>query len=79
MTISPDGKRAVVRHARNLSYEFDQKVPPVAFLFDVASGQEKPLFTDGKILPGRVWWTQASGSFFISSRYSSDPVYRTAK
>jgi len=78
VTISPDGKRVVIRHARSLSYEFDQKVPPVASLFDVSTGQEKPLFTDGKILPGRVWWTQAGDGFFISSRYSSDPVYRTA-
>ena len=78
LDVSPDGRRVVVRHARSLSYEYDQKVPPIAFLRDLKTGEEKRLFADGKILPGRVWWTPSSDGFYITSAYSSDPVYRTA-
>ena len=78
LEVSPDGAKAVVRHARSLSYQFDQKVPPIAVLRDMKTGEEKQLFTDGKILPGRVWWTLGSDGFYITSAYSSDPVYRTA-
>lgn len=78
LEVSPDGRKVVVRHARSLSYEFDQKVPPIAILRDLQTGEEKRLFTDGKILPGRVRWAPSSDGFYITSEYSSDPVYRTA-
>ena len=78
LEVSPDGRKVVTRHARSLSYEFDQKVPPVAVLRDLKTGEEKRLFTDGRILPGREWWTPSSDGFYITSAYSSDPVYRTA-
>jgi dipeptidyl aminopeptidase/acylaminoacyl peptidase len=78
LEVSPDGRKVVVRHARSLSYEFDQKVPPIAILHDLQTGEEKQLFTDGRILPGRVWWAPSSDGFYVTSAYSTDPVYRTA-
>jgi dipeptidyl aminopeptidase/acylaminoacyl peptidase len=78
LALSPDGKKALTIHARSLSYEFDQKIKPVTFLYDVATGKGKQLFTDGKILPFQVRWTLDSAGFYAVSPYSTHPLYRTA-
>ncbi len=78
LALSPDGKKVVTVHARSLSYQFDQKVKPVTFLYDVATGKGKQLFTDGKILPFGVRWTFDSSGFYAISPYSTHPIYRQA-
>ena len=78
LAVSPDGKRVVTVHARSLSYQFDEKVKPVTFLYDVATGQGKQLFADGKILPFGIRWTFDSRVFYAISRYSTHPLYRQA-
>lgn len=78
VAVSPDGKKAVAVHQRSLSYEFDQKVKPVTFLYDLASGEGTQLFTDGKILPSQVRWTDDSAGFYMVSPFSTHPLYRTA-
>lgn len=78
MALSPDGKKVVTRHQRGLSYEFDQKVKPVTFLYDLEKGTRKQLFTDGKIIPMNIRWTHDSQGFYAVTEYSSHPFYRTA-
>ena len=39
LEVSPDGHWAVTRHGRSLSYEFDQRVPPVTFLTNLDTGR----------------------------------------
>ncbi len=78
LELSPDGKKVVTVHARSLSYQFDQKVKPVTFLYDVATGKGKQLFVDGKILPFGIRWTFDSTGFYAISAYSTHPLYRQA-
>jgi dipeptidyl aminopeptidase/acylaminoacyl peptidase len=78
LAVSPDGKKAVAVHARSLSYEFDQKVKPLTFLYDLATGKSQQLFADGKVLPSQIRWTLDSAGFYVSSPYSTHPLYRTA-
>ena len=84
VSVSPDGKWAVVVHQRSLSYEFDEKIKPVTDLYDLTSGKEKPIFADGTILPWtpgfspQVLWTNDSTGFFALSPYSTHPIYHQA-
>ncbi|MGA2629416.1 MAG: prolyl oligopeptidase family serine peptidase [Terriglobia bacterium] len=84
VVVSPDGKWAVAIHQRSLSYEFDEKVKPATFLYDLASGKARPIPEDGKILPWvpefppQIHWTFDSAGFYLLSAYSTHPVYHQA-
>jgi len=78
LAVSPDGKKAVAVHQRSLSYEFDQRVKPVTFLYDLTSGKSQQLFTDGAVLPEKIRWKLDSTGFYAVSPYSTHPVYRVA-
>jgi dipeptidyl aminopeptidase/acylaminoacyl peptidase len=78
VAVSPDGKKVVTVHARSLSYQFDQRIKPVTFLYDLASGSGKQLFADGKVVPFRIRWTLDSSGFYAISLYSTHPIYREA-
>ncbi len=76
--VSPDGKKALVTSQRSLSYEYDQKIPPLTFLLDLATLEGRMLFEDGKIRPHGVRWAQDGSGFYLVNEYSRHPVYRTA-
>ncbi len=76
--VSHDGKRAVAVAERELSYEWDNKVPPVVYLVDVATGQRTQIFTDGKIRPYAFEWAHDNSGFYAAAPFSSDPVFYTA-
>jgi dipeptidyl aminopeptidase/acylaminoacyl peptidase len=84
VVVSPDGKRAIAVHQRSLSYEFDEKIKPATYLYDLATGEGKPIFEDGKIIPWRpdltaqIQWTQDSAGFYVLAPYSSHPLYHVA-
>jgi dipeptidyl aminopeptidase/acylaminoacyl peptidase len=78
LAVSPDGKKAVAVHQRSLSYEYDQRVKPVTFLYDLASGRSREIFTDGNVLPQKIRWKLDSTGFYAVSPYSTHPVYRVA-
>lgn len=78
LSVSPDGKRAVITAQRSLSYEYDQKVPPRAYLLDLETLRESPLFEDGKIRPRDVRWLPDGSGFLVTNEYSRHPTYRTA-
>jgi len=78
LEVSPDGRWALTRHQRSLSYEFDQRVPPVTFLTNVDTGEQKQLFPDGKLIPFNVRWARDNQGFYFASEYTRHPRYRTA-
>lgn len=78
LAVSPDGKKAVAVHQRSLSYEFDQKVKPATFLYDLETGQGKQIFTDVQVVPSEIRWTLDSSGFYAISPYSTHPVYLVA-
>lgn len=78
LAASPDGRKVVVVHTGSLSYEFDEKVKPVTYLYDVETGKGKQIFVDSKIIPFQIRWTLDSRGFYAVSPYSTHPVYRQA-
>jgi len=76
--VSPDGKHAVAVHARSLSYEFDERVKPITYLYDTATGEGKPVFADGQVIPSQIHWAPDSRGFYAVTPYSTHPVYHQA-
>ena len=75
---SPDGRYAVVTAHQSLSYEFDQKVAPHTRLIDLATGEERQLLADGRLLPNAMQWAPDSKGFYFTDRFTRHPVYREA-
>jgi len=86
MAVSPDGRRAVTRNTRSLSYRYDAKTPPTAYLVDLATGESREILTGevsirGRpydIVPGAMEWTADGKGVLMSYAYSSHPIYRSA-
>ena len=76
--VSPDGKRAVTVHQQSLSFEFDQKVRPATFLYDLETGKGKRVLADGGVVPVEIRWTPDSSGFYAVAPYSTHPVYLMA-
>ena len=77
-SVSKDGKYAVAVHEKSLHYTFDQKVPPVTILHNLADGTEKQIFTEGRIYPRAFSWTLGHDSFYAMAPFSTDPKFITA-
>lgn len=75
---SKDGKYVVTVHARSLHYTFDQKVPPVTFLYNLGDGTEKQIFTEGRVYPNLLAWAPDNSGFYATAPFSNDPKFLTA-
>ncbi len=84
VSVSLDGRHAAAVQQRSLSYEFDEKVRPVVFLYDLETGMGKPISAEDEIVPWfseftpQIRWTADSSGFYFISHYSTHPVYRQA-
>ena len=76
--LSRDGKWAVTVNQRELSYAWDQKLPPATNLVDLATGESKQLFTGGKIRPRIVRWARDNSGFYAVAPFTTDPRFYTA-
>lgn len=77
-SVSKDGKYVAAIHARSLHYTFDQKVPPVTILHNLADGTEKQIFTEGRIRPYGFEWAPDNSGFYAWAPFSNDPKFLTA-
>jgi dipeptidyl aminopeptidase/acylaminoacyl peptidase len=77
-SVSRDGKLVAAVHARSLHYTFDQKIPPVTILHNLADGTEKQIFTEGRIRPYGFEWAPDNSGFYAWAPYSTDPKFLTA-
>lgn len=75
---SKDGKYVVAVHEKSLHYTFDQKVPPVTVLHNLADGSEKQIFTEGRIHPSLLAWAVDNSGFYAQAPFSNDPKFLTA-
>ncbi|MGH7504450.1 MAG: S9 family peptidase, partial [Longimicrobiales bacterium] len=86
MAVSPDGRRALTRNTRSLSYGYDAQTPPTAYLVDLATGEAREILTREvtvrgqpyRIVPGAMEWTADGRGALVSFEYSSHPIYRSA-
>jgi dipeptidyl aminopeptidase/acylaminoacyl peptidase len=76
--LSPDGRQAVVVHNRSLSYRYDQRVPPVTYLWDLEAGEGRELFDGSRIIPSDVQWAKDGGGFYMVNDSTTHPRYRAA-
>ena len=77
-SVSKDGKHVAAIHEKSLHYTFDQKVPPVTILHNLADGTEKQIFTEGRVRPYGFEWAPDNSGFYAWAPYSSDPKFLTA-
>jgi dipeptidyl aminopeptidase/acylaminoacyl peptidase len=75
---SPDGKKVVAVHERSLAYTWDQKIPPVTFLYDLETGQRKQIFTEGRIRPFGIRWAKDGSGFYAGTPFSNHPEFLNA-
>jgi dipeptidyl aminopeptidase/acylaminoacyl peptidase len=76
--VSKDGKFVAAIHAKSLHYTFDQKVPPVTVLHNLADGTEKQIFTEGRLRPDALIWAPDNSGFYSPVPFSDDPKFLTA-
>ncbi len=76
--LSPDGRQAVAVHQRSLSWEYDQRVPHVTYLWDLEAGEGRQLFDGSRILPSDVQWAKDGGGFYFVNDSTTHPRYREA-
>ena len=79
VTVSPDGRWGVARHQVSLSFEFDNRLPPVLSLVNLESGERAPVTVAAeRALPVGIEWARDSGGFYIRYAHSSHPQYFAA-
>lgn len=76
--VSHDSKKAIVVSNRELSFEWDQKTPPITYLVDLSTGQMTPALVDAKIWPSSASWTRDNSGVYFVAPYSSDTRFRVA-
>jgi dipeptidyl aminopeptidase/acylaminoacyl peptidase len=78
LAVSHDHKHAVITAQRELSYAWDQKLPPVSYLIGLTSGQTKQVDFGPKVTPLMPIWARDNSGLYFMSQYSDDPRFQTA-
>jgi len=76
--LSPDGRRAATVHQVSLSFEFDNRVIPEAYLVDLATGARSRILEDDRVAPLAMEWARDGSGLYLSYPYSTHPVYLQA-
>jgi dipeptidyl aminopeptidase/acylaminoacyl peptidase len=77
-SVSKDGKYVAAVHEKSLHYVFDQKVPPVSILHNLADGTEKQIFAEGRVRPYGFEFAPDNSGFYAWAPYSTDARFLTA-
>lgn len=73
--VSPDGKMAATVHEQYLSFQWDNRIPPKTFVYDLTTGQRKEAFAGKRILPALIHWARDNSGFFAAAPYSHHPQF----
>jgi dipeptidyl aminopeptidase/acylaminoacyl peptidase len=76
--LSPDGSKVVAVHQRSLSWNYDQRVPPVTYLWDLKTGERERIFDGSRIIPSNVQWAKDGRGFYLLNDSTTHPRYREA-
>ena len=76
--VTPDGNKAMTVHGQYLSFEWDQKILPRIFFYDLVKGERRELFSGQRIVPMGVEAARDGSGFYALAPYSSDPRFFTA-
>src|SRR5271163_1814098 len=76
--VSHDKKKAVAVARRELSFAWDQKIPPVTYIVNVATGERTQIFAGERIQPSDVAWARDNSGFYVVAPYSDDARFLVA-
>ncbi len=76
--LSHDKKQLVAVASRELSFAWDQKIPPVTYLVNVNSGERTEIFAGERIQPNDIEWTRDNSGFYVVAPFSDDPKFLVA-
>jgi Tol biopolymer transport system component len=75
LSLSLDGRRAVTIHERSLHYEYDNRVKPLVFVYDLETGARTQVLDDPQVNVRHVVWARDGTGFYAISAYSRHPQY----
>ncbi len=78
LAVSPDGRRAVAVHNRSVRYAYDNKIKPVLFLHDLATGEHISVFAEAKYNISHVRWAPDNRGFYAVNDHNSRPQFAQA-
>jgi len=76
--VSRDKKSAVAVASRELSFAWDQKIPPVTYVVNLATGERTQIFAGERIQPSDVAWARDNSGFYVVAPYSDDARFLVA-
>ena len=76
--VDPQGTRAVVLAQASLSFEFDARTPPEAWIVDLETGARRAMDLAGSRGAGGFRWSPDGQSVWFVQPHSSHPIYRSA-
>jgi dipeptidyl aminopeptidase/acylaminoacyl peptidase len=78
LAVSPDGKYAAILHGRSLRYIYDNKIKPILFLVDLATGKRQRVFANPQLNISGIRWSPDSKGFYATDEHSSKPQLNQA-
>ena len=76
--LSADGRTAMTVHQQYLSFEWDHRILPKIFLYDLRSGDRKEILAGRRMVPFEIRGAPDGSGFYFSAPFSSDPRFFTA-
>jgi dipeptidyl aminopeptidase/acylaminoacyl peptidase len=76
--VSHDKSKAVAVARRELSFAWDQKIPPATYIVNLVNGNRTEIFANERIQPDAIEWARDDSGFYVDAPYSSDPRFLTA-
>jgi dipeptidyl aminopeptidase/acylaminoacyl peptidase len=76
--LSHDKKQLVAVASRELSFAWDQKIPPVTYLVNVNTGDRTEIFSGERIQPNDIEWARDNSGFYVVAPFSDDPKFLVA-
>jgi dipeptidyl aminopeptidase/acylaminoacyl peptidase len=76
--VSRDKTKAVAAARRELSYAWDQKIPPATYIVNLGTGERTQIFTNERIYPDSIEWARDNSGFYVVAPFSSDPRFLVA-
>src|ERR1019366_8526316 len=75
LALSPDGRYAVTIHERSLSYNFDNKIKPAVFLYDLEKDERTQIFNGPKFNVSTIYWQRDGKGFYAVNQFTNSPRY----
>jgi dipeptidyl aminopeptidase/acylaminoacyl peptidase len=74
-SLSPDGHWAVTTHARSLRYDYDNRVRPAYYLYDLRAGSRRRAFRDRRFNLDQIHWARDGKGFYAANLFTTSRRY----